>query len=125
MATTTQAIAGGYIRKDTVTGAGAISLTVTAKKATKLVSLTMHADSAATTSELLTVTLDANAGAAYDTLLYSLDLSAASTVDLALYPSDSTIFGDILLEAGDAIVIAFANTDTDTYGIQVTTKEFA
>ena len=105
------------VYKVSVTGAAAIaaSLTVPASATYQLVSVTMHADAAATTSENLTITLNANAGAAYDTLLYSLDLSAASTVDLVWYPDEP-----LLLEGGDAVDVAFTNTDTDTYGVQIT-----
>ncbi len=107
------------VYKVNVTGAGAIaaSLTVPASATYQLISVTMHSDGAATTSELFTITLDAKAGAAYDTLLYSLDLSSASTVDLAWFPDEA-----LLLEAGDAIDVAFANSDTDTYGVQITAK---
>jgi len=105
------------VYKVNVTGAAAIaaSLTVPASATYQLISVTMHADAAATTSENLTITLNANAGAAYDTLLYSLDLSAASTVDLVWYPDEP-----LLLEGGDAVDVAFTNTDTDTYGVQIT-----
>ena len=105
------------VLKLNTTGAAAIAATMTvpASATYRLISVTMHADAAATTSENFTITLDANAGAAYDTLLYSLDLSAASTTDLVWYPDEM-----LLLEGGDAIDVAFANTDTDTYGVQIT-----
>ena len=105
------------VYKVNVTGAAAIaaSVTVPASATYRLVSVTMHADAAATTSENFTITLNANAGAAYDTLLYTLDLSAASTVNLVWYPDEM-----LLLEGGDAVDVAFANTDTDTYGVQIT-----
>jgi len=70
---------------------------------------------APTTSENFTITLDANAGAVYDTLLYTLDLSASSTTDLAWFPDEP-----LLLEGGDAIDVAYANTDVGTYGVQIT-----
>ena len=105
------------VYKVNVTGSAAIALSITVPESAtyQLISVTMHADAAATTSENFTVTLDANAGAVYDTLLYSLDLSAASTVNL-LWQPDSPLF----LEGGDAIDVAFANTDTDEYGVQIT-----
>ena len=105
--------------KVNVTSAVAIaaSVTVPAGDTYQLVSVTMHADAAASTSEDFTITLDAHAGAAYDTLLYSLDLSAASTVDLLWQPDEP-----LLLEGGDAIDVAFTNTDTDTYGVQITVR---
>ena len=73
---------------------------------------------APTTSENFTITLDANAGAAYDVLLYTLDLSSGSTTDLIWFPDE-----DLYIEPGDALDVAFANTDTGTYGLQVVLME--
>lgn len=103
--------------KANVTGAGAIavSMAVPTSATYRLISVTMHADAAATTSEEFTITLNSRAGAAYDVPLYALDLSAASTVNVVWYPDEM-----LLLEGGDAIDVAFANTDTDTYGVQIT-----
>ena len=83
----------------------------------KLISVTLHMSAAPTTSENFTITLDANAGAPYDTLLYSLDLSAGSTTDLVWFPDEP-----LLLEGGDAIDVAYTNTDTGTYGLQLTAR---
>lgn len=103
--------------KVNATGSAAIatSLTVPASATYRLVSVTLAADAAPTTSENFTITLDANAGAAYDVLLYSLDLSAGSTTDLVWFPDEL-----LLLEGGDAIDVAYTNTDTVTYGLQIT-----
>ena len=48
-------------------------------------------------------------------LLYSLDLSTGSTTDIVWYPDEL-----FLLEAGDAVDVAYANTDVGTYGVQIT-----
>jgi len=112
-------IAGKTV-KDNATGAVAIALSVAITKPTRLVSLTLHFSAAPTTSEDFTITLNSNTGATYDTLLYSLDLSVGSTVDLVWIPDS-----DIFLEIGDSVDIAYPNTDTGTYGVQLTTKEFA
>lgn len=99
------------------TGALAIasSVTVPAGQVYQLISITLHLDGTPTTSESLTITLDANAGSAYDTVLFSLDLSLAPTVDLVYTPEQPLIF-----EGEDIVSIAFANTETNTYGLQVT-----
>jgi hypothetical protein len=83
----------------------------------RLVSFTLNLSAAPTTSENLTVTLDAHAGAIYDTLLYSLDLSAGATADLVWQPED-----EILLEGGDVVTVAWANTDARNWGAQLTFK---
>ncbi len=109
----------GAIVKDNATGAAAIALNgpVPASRSYQLVSVTCNFDLAPTTSEDFTITLNANAGAVYDTLLYSLDPSAGATSDIVWYPDEEQI-----LEGGDRINVAFANTDTRTYGAQITFK---
>lgn len=84
----------------------------------KLISVTLHMSAAPTTSENFTITLDANAGAPYDTLLYSLDLSVSSVTNLLWQPDTP-----LLLEGGDAIDVAYLNTDVGTYGVQITAEE--
>jgi hypothetical protein len=96
----------------------ATSCTVPVGDTYRVHSVTLHLNAAPTTSEDFTITLDADAGAAYDTLLYSLDLSTASTTDL-LWQPDAPLF----LEGGDALDVAYTNTDTGTYGVQITVEE--
>ena len=110
---------GASVYKVNATGAVAIAstMTVPAGHTYRLVSITLHLDAAPTTSELFTVTLDAQAGAAYDTLLYSVDPAAHALVDLVWIPDEELFF-----EGGDAIVVAYANTDLATYGVQTTMK---
>ena len=69
---------------------------------------------APTTSENITVTLNANDGAAYDTVLFSTNPSATAATSVVFTPTDELIF-----ETGDEIDVAFANTDTRTYGIRI------
>ena len=83
----------------------------------RLVSVTCRFNAAPVTSENFTVTLDAQAGAAYDTLLYSLDPSAGATAHIIYHPPEEQI-----LEGGDQIDVAFANTDARLYGAQITFK---
>jgi len=83
----------------------------------RLVSVTCNFAAAPTTSENFTIELDAAAGAIYDLLLYTLDVSAGSTTDILWQPDE-----EILLEGGDAIDVNFANTDTIKWGAQITFK---
>ena len=65
-------------------------------------------------SENFTITKDDGTGATYDTVLYSLDLRTDSTSDLYWEPTT-----DLKIEAGDAIDVAFANTNNRTYGVKI------
>ena len=102
------------------TGAAAIatSLTVPAGATYQLISVTCNLSTAPTTSQAFTITLNAHAGAAYDTLLYTLDPSTTSVTDILWQPDVP-----IVLEGGDAIDVAYTNTDTRTYGVQITAAE--
>jgi hypothetical protein len=105
------------IFKINATGAAAIAATATVPAGVHyaLVSVTCKFSAAPTTSENLTVTLDANAGAAYDVVIYTLNPSTGSTTSVLYQPTYPLVF-----EPGDKITVAFANTDTRTYGVQIT-----
>ena len=61
-------------------------------------------DSAPTTSENVTLTLDSSLGAAYDTVLRVVDPSATSSTDI--------VFEDLELFAnGDKLLVTYTNTD--------------
>jgi len=100
------------------TGSGAISATYNPGVAFYLDRVTLHLSSAPITSENFTITLNAKDGSVYDTILLSIDLSANSVTDLLWGPGDEPL----LCEAGDAIDIAYANTDGNTYGLRVVTR---
>lgn len=111
---------GGSVVKTNATGSAAIAASFTAIQATKLVSVTCHFSAAPTTSENLTITLNANAGAAYDVLLFKIDPASQSATDLVIGTDD---WGLIELVAGDAIDVAYTNTDGLTYGVEITAEE--
>jgi len=69
---------------------------------------------APTTSEDYTITIDANAGAAYDLLLYTVDPSVGSVTDILWQPDEL-----LYLEGGDAVDVAFAGTDGAGWAVQV------
>ena len=105
--------------KINATGAAglAASMTVPAGETYKLISVSLLMSAAPTTSEDFTITLDAKASAPYDVLLYTLDLASGSITNLVWFPDEVT-----LLEGGDAIDVAYTNTDTGTYGLQITAE---
>ncbi len=84
----------------------------------RLVSVTNLFDTAPTTSENFVVVLNANAGAAYDINLYIVDPSVDSTTDVAWFPDEP-----LYLEGGDAVNVTYTNTDTRTYGVQITMEK--
>jgi len=104
---------GRTFEKDNDTGAGAISFNVTASGDRRLTSISLHFDTAPISSGILSITLNANVGAAYDTLLVSETMSGVSNF---LFAPDY----DLFLETNDAIDVAYDNSDGRTYGVQVT-----
>ncbi len=80
----------------------------------RLLGIRFHLGSALAAAETLTVTQDANAGAAYDTLLYSQDLGTADIRDVVLTFEDS----DFYVSGDDIVVTLSANAGGDTWGCQ-------
>ncbi len=98
-------------------GSGAVDIDTSFGAAWELLSITVHLSAAGTTAENFTIVLDANDGVAYDTTIYSLDLSTDSVTDLVLTPA-----GDELpryYESGDELNIDWPNTEDRTYGIRI------
>lgn len=102
----------------TGTGSSAIAVSsavVAVGTTQRLVFVTCHFSAAPAAAGSLTITLNANAGAAYDTLLYSASMIAVT--DLVWQPDQ-----DLYLVAGSAIDVAYANADGRTYGVQIVTE---
>lgn len=93
-----------------VTGSAAISSTLTPSTAFELLEVRIHL-SAAGGAGNLTITLDANAGAAYDVVLKTQDMT--SVTDFVYQPTYPMYFDN-----GDALVFAWANGSTRTYGLE-------
>ena len=98
------------------TGATAINLTTAEPAAAKFKPLyvTVHLSSAPTTSENLVITKNAAAGADYDTVFRSVDLSLSSATDFVYEFGD-----DIVMLPGDQVVVTYTNTDARTYGVEI------
>lgn len=109
-----------YLNKTNGTGSAGIATSKTALYPSRLISVTCNFNAAPTTSEDFIVTLNLNAGAAYDSVLYTRDPSSPSTKSIVWTPGD-----EIRLEPGDAIDVTYTNTDTRTYGVQITIEEFS
>ena len=100
--------------KTAATGSGAIAISYAPSAAFWLDAITIHLSAAPTTAGDLTVTLDAVDGADYDTVLFSLDPSEQSDTDVVYIPDQP-----LLCVSGDAIAVAYTNTDGRTYGLRI------
>jgi hypothetical protein len=110
---------GASVYKVNGTGAAAIatSLTVPTGQTYQLTSVSCAFNVPPVTAEDFTITLNANAGPAYDVLLYTVDPSVTAVTTIYWQPNDV-----IYLEGGDAIDVAYANSDLATYGVQITAE---
>jgi hypothetical protein len=78
----------------------------------KLVEVSLHLNAAPTTgTQAFVVTLDDGVNAAYDEVLFTIDLVANAVTDLCIK------FGRNF-KATDVITLAWTNTDTKTYGVK-------
>ena len=100
-------------------GNGAITSTMDVPEGDvyRLISVSCNFNLAPTTSENFTITLDDAYGNAYDLLLYTLDVSAGATTDILWQPDE-----ELMLVGGDAVDVAFVNTDARTWGLLYTVK---
>ena len=109
----------GQIHVDSYTGTGNIAAATTVSTATssfRLLKVSTHWSVA--TANPVTISLNANAGAAYDTLLRTVPMGAAQ--DMIVYFDDGAKF-----EAGDVITVAWTD-DTGgaaTWGVQIGWEE--
>ena len=106
-----------YKVNETGTDTISFSATVPVGYHYRLVSVSCGFLTTPTTSENFTVTLDAHAGTAYNVYLYVVD-PAASAVDYLMWFPDE----EVILEGGDQVDVAYANTDKAQYGCQITLK---
>jgi hypothetical protein len=109
------------ILKATSTGAAAIAASLAASThgaGVTVLAVEVHFSAAPTTSENLTLTLNATAGAAYDTVLRSVDPSASSATDVLWE-------GPFYLTNSDSLDVAYTNTDVRIYGVTFKYREGA
>ncbi len=102
------------IIRDQTTGAAALSATITdATRDIQIISVDFHLDAAGGTSENFTLTRSDANNSEFNTLLVSQDMNTET--DLVLINQDA----DFRVMAGDSLVFAFDNTDTNTFGLTV------
>jgi len=100
------------------TGVGAAIATLAPGAAFKLLGFRFNVSIGAplAAAETLTVTSDIDAGAEYDTILFTEDLGTPSINDVVVDYADSKVYS---FAAADSIVIALsANVGGDTWGCQ-------
>lgn len=93
------------------TASAAINESIDPGKAGQLHEFRIHLNAVGGAGDL-TITLDAAAGAAYDTVLMTQDMTTVT--DLVWQP-DMPIYFD----AGDKLVVAWANAGAKTYGYEL------
>lgn len=101
------------------TGAGAISLSSLSSNRFRLVSVHTHFNAAPTSLGDWTVTINDVSGTAYDTPVARVSPSAKVADDI-LYQPD----GDLYLESGTSVDVAFANPDGRTHGTKIVIEVF-
>ena len=103
---------------DSATGAAAIAKSSAAHATAFLLHwVTVHFSAAPTTSENLTVIRNSVTAAAYDVTLCKVNPSVGALTDIVYMPDVP-----LLCKAGDVIDVAFTNTDTKTYGVEICTE---
>lgn len=105
------AVVYNRINKDIATGGAALSVTVAPGCPWRLDSMRIKLASAGL-SGTLTLTMNAIAGGTYDVLLLSQAMIAVT--DLVWFPER-----DLIFTSGDELIVAWANANTITYGIEV------
>jgi hypothetical protein len=105
---------GAIVVRGTATGAAAMSERMEVGEPTQIKWIGFHLSAAPTTSEDLTVTRDADAGATYDVTLLTTDPSETSATNISWTPDEPFV-----LMPGDAVAVAYTNTDTKTWTVSI------
>jgi hypothetical protein len=98
------------------TGAAAIAVTLAPNAQFRVLEVRVHL-SAAGGAGNLTLTVDANAGADYDTVIKTQDMTLVT--DFTEQPTTPYYFDE-----GDTLKIAWANANTRTYGLTIVYEVF-
>lgn len=96
------------------TGSAAINKSTALAANFRLSSVTLHA-SGGMANENLTISIDANDGAEYDAILFTINTSGVT--DICFTPDN-----DLLFESGDEIVVSCTNTNSVNYGLRIVTE---
>lgn len=116
-------VKSGTLDKTAATGAAAIAASTGAfSQDFELDNITLHLSAAGTTSENLTVTLNAVEAAAgvYDTVVLTRNLTSLGGTDFTWTPEVDGM--PKLYAKGDSIDVDWPNTETRTYGLRIVGK---
>lgn len=102
-----------FLREESEGGAIDATFDPVTSHGLKLKSMTTHVDAAPTTSENLTLTRISASGTKFNTIVYKIDLAAASTVD------DVNTDINLPIAKGDAFRLAYLNSDGNKLGIEI------
>jgi len=98
---------------ETPAGTETVKIVVVPKKDFKFLGFRLHLSAAPGQADVFSITVDSVRGAAYDHLIYSVDITAAVNVDY-IYPSR-----EIAFRKGDKLRIAWPNAAGRTFGLEL------
>ena len=97
------------------TGSAVLAMSLTPEGPTSITSVKLHLSAAGGVTENFTVKINSVVAAAYDTVLFSQDMNAVTDI---LWVPDQPI----PIVTNDVVDFAYANTNSRTYGLEVTFK---
>ena len=100
---------------DSTASSSAIAMTVAPGRAWQLKQVSCHLD-AAGAATALTLTVDADAGATYDALVYTASMGAVTSLVRTFDPP-------LEFKAGDEVDVAYANGSSAAYGVTVVYRD--
>ena len=113
--TTTFNVVAKYVA-ETPAGSETVKVAIKPNAEFRFVGFSIHMDTAPTTSESFTITLDAIDGSQYDVNIYTRNFSTNSDTDIIWTIPENA---QIPYDRDDIIRVAWANTDDRTYGIKL------
>lgn len=100
-------------KRQQATGAAALAMSLTPVGPLLLTSVKLNMDAVGGAAENFTVTVNSATAAVYDTILFSQDMNAVQ--DLFWLPEEP-----IPVVGNDVVDFAYANSNTNTWGLEVT-----
>ena len=104
------------LKRQIATGAGVLADSVSASRMIRVMEVRLHLDAAASATEDFTITLNSVSGTKYDVNLVTQDMAGVG--DLIWRPD-----APVILAKGDTLDIAFANSDTNEFGLETVYQE--
>lgn len=94
-------------------GAAAIAMTVSPREPWELEGIRVHLGGAGAAGNL-TVTVDSGYGSVHDTVIFTQAMVGETDIDYRWHPTQK------FTSKNDKVVIAYTNTGTETWGIEIT-----